>query len=95
MPQTKSKIKNNKVTLRNKSRNKKYKSDIKRAIKSYLISVKNASHDNLEETISKSQLKLSIVYKAIDRAVKVNIIHKNKAARKKSKLTKILKLIIT
>jgi small subunit ribosomal protein S20 len=37
-----------------------------------------------------SQEKLAAAFSAIDKAVKRNIFHKNKAARKKSQLSKIL-----
>ena len=39
MPQTKSQIKNIKITLRNRSNNKRYKLAIRKAIKKYLISI--------------------------------------------------------
>ncbi|MBI2326844.1 30S ribosomal protein S20 [Candidatus Curtissbacteria bacterium] len=35
---------------------------------------------------------LSAVYRALDRAAKVNVIHKNKASRLKSRLSKLIKV---
>lgn len=92
MPQTKSEIRNNKIILRNRSRNKKYKLAIKKAIKSYLFAIKNNSQgDDQKELEQIYQNKLSYVYKVIDKAVKTKVLHKNKAARKKSSLAKIIK----
>nr|YP_009396405.1 ribosomal protein S20 [Polysiphonia scopulorum]ARW65591.1 ribosomal protein S20 [Polysiphonia scopulorum] len=91
MPQTKSYIKNSKIILRNRSRNKKYKSAFKKAIKNYLLSVKRLSVDNNQELLNDCNNRLSLVYKSIDKAVKVKILHKNTASRKKSRLTKIMK----
>nr|QCI05718.1 ribosomal protein S20 [Cryptopleura ramosa] len=75
-------LKKNRITLRNRYLNKKYKSGIKISVKKLLISIKNA--ENIVEN-------LSIVYKKIDKAVKKGVIHKNTAARKKSRLVKMIK----
>lgn len=75
-------IKKTKITLRNRCINRKYKSSIKTSIKRFLLSVKN-SQNVLEN--------LSVVYKKIDKAVKRGVIHKNTAARKKSRLVKMIK----
>lgn len=37
-----------------------------------------------------TQAALSLVFKALDRAAKANVIHKNKAARLKSRLSKLV-----
>nr|YP_009395791.1 ribosomal protein S20 [Herposiphonia versicolor]ARW64771.1 ribosomal protein S20 [Herposiphonia versicolor] len=89
MPQTKSHIKNYKIILRNRSRNKKYKLAIKKAIKQYISSTKNLANHN--DNLGKCQFELSLVYKTIDKAVKRKILHKNTASRKKSRLAKVLK----
>ena len=91
MPQTKSHIKNKKVILRNRNSNKKYKIGIKQSVKQYLLSVKSIITVNNEENLRLCQSNLSIVYKKIDKAVKKNVLHKNTAARKKSRLAKLLK----
>lgn len=91
MPQTKSHIKNTKIILRNRSRNKKYKLAVKRAVKDYLLSVKNLSNQNDEKLLQNCKTKLSLVYKTIDKAVKIKVLHKNTASRKKSRLTQIIK----
>nr|ARW60606.1 ribosomal protein S20 [Polysiphonia sp.] len=91
MPQTKSHIKNSKIILRNRSRNKKYKLAIKRAVKKYLISVKNNIANTSKQNLTVCHDNLSLVYKTIDKAVKRKVLHKNKASRKKSKLANIMK----
>ena len=91
MPQTKSHIKNTKIILRNRSRNKKYKLAVKQAIKNYLLSVKDLSNNSDQKSLQDCRIRLSLVYKTIDKAVKIKILHKNTASRKKSKLTQIIK----
>lgn len=44
--------------------------------------------DRVKKTPSK--INLALAFSAVDRAVKKNIIHKNKAARMKSKISKLL-----
>ena len=91
MPQTKSHIKNQKTTLRNRNNNKKYKLAIKKAIKQYLLYLQKGFNINDENSIAISRDSLSLVYKKIDKAVNKNVLHKNTAARKKSKLALLLK----
>lgn len=76
-------IKRVKIALRNRTRNKKYKIAIKKSIKKYLLNVYSNEQNNILTD-------LSLVYKNIDKAVKKGIWHKNKASRKKSKLSKII-----
>nr|QCI05323.1 ribosomal protein S20 [Compsothamnion thuyoides] len=77
-------IKKNQLSLRNRSRNKIYKSAIKNSIKKFILNINQSNVENIMHD-------LSIVYKKIDKAVKKGVIHKNMAARKKSRLCKILK----
>lgn len=79
-------IKKTYVSLRNRSRNRIYKSTIKTLTKKYLLSLKNIDTSNSDDVLSN----LSAVYSIIDKAVKCNIIHKNNAARKKSILAKAM-----
>nr|YP_009392482.1 ribosomal protein S20 [Caloglossa monosticha]ARW61044.1 ribosomal protein S20 [Caloglossa monosticha] len=76
-------IKRVKVALRNRSQNKKYKVAIKKSIKKYLLNI----HSNKKNDILTD---LSLVYKQIDKAVKKGVWHKNKANRKKSRLSKMI-----
>lgn len=76
--------KKNKLSLRNRYRNKKYKSSIKNNIKKFLFDIKNS---DIENNVSN----LSIVYQKIDKAVKRGVMHRNTAARKKSRLVQMIK----
>lgn len=76
-------VKRAKVALRNRSQNKKYKIAIKKSIKKYLLNI----HINKEDN---TLTDLSLVYKNIDKAVKKGVWHKNKANRKKSRLSKMI-----
>nr|QCI08791.1 ribosomal protein S20 [Sphondylothamnion multifidum] len=81
-------IKRNQISLRNRDRNKKYKTSVKTSIKKYLLSLENNNYICSDFNVQY----LSIVYQRIDKAVKTGIIHKNKAARKKSRLAKLMKV---
>ena len=79
-------IKKHKVNLRNANRNKIYKSIIKTKIKKYLLNLQ------LSDSSKDRSLALSEAYQVIDKAVKKGVLHRNKAARKKSSLSQKLKL---
>ncbi len=82
-PITKSAKKALRQNLKRKKRNLIYK----RKIKSLIKEVKNlVSQKKIEEA---KQL-LPQVYKALDKAAKVGVIKKNTAARKKSRIAKLL-----
>nr|YP_009398903.1 ribosomal protein S20 [Cliftonaea pectinata]ARW68133.1 ribosomal protein S20 [Cliftonaea pectinata] len=87
MSQTLSTTKSNQLNLRNRRNNKKYKLEIKKAIKRYLLSVENQSESNVETCFNY----LSIVYQKIDKAINKKVLHKNTGSRKKSRLAKIMK----
>lgn len=70
------------VAKRNTERNVAFKSSIKTAVKKALSLVKGDKNE-LEAAISK-------VYQLCDKAVGKGILHKNTAARKKSRLTKAI-----
>jgi small subunit ribosomal protein S20 len=84
MANTKSAKKAIKKITRNTIANKVYKTRMKTTEKKFLSAI--------TETVEKSQLELLLnaYYKRLDLAVKKNIIHKNKAARKKSQMAKKL-----
>lgn len=67
------------VAQRNNERNTAFKTSIKTAVKKALAAV-NGSEDELKAALSN-------VYKLCDKAVSKGILHKNTAARKKSRLT--------
>jgi len=79
-------VKKNQITIRNRKRNKIYKSSIKTSTKKYLYNIENRHLCNIVD-LSTS---LSLVYQKIDKAVKRGILHKNKAARKKAALAKMI-----
>nr|QCI08233.1 ribosomal protein S20 [Pterothamnion crispum] len=79
-------IKKNNIALRNRLRNKIYKSSVKTWTKKYLLSL-DIKEDNDIKDASKY---LSIVYQKIDKAVKRGVLHKNNGARKKSALAKAM-----
>lgn len=82
MPNIKSAIKRVKVTEKKTLRNKIIKTKVKNAIKKF-ESVVSLNPENAQE-----QYKLTV--SQIDRAVSKGILHKNNAARKKSRLHKLL-----
>jgi len=76
MPIIKSAKKALRQSLRKRDRNRDWKEKLKIAIK--------------KATLEKNAAALSGAYKVIDKSAKVGIIKKNKAARLKSKLAKLL-----
>lgn len=76
MPITKSAQKALRQNISRRKRNLKKRVELKRVVKEYK---KSATTENL-----------SRVYKKLDKAAKVNLIKKNKAARLKSRLSKLL-----
>jgi small subunit ribosomal protein S20 len=83
MPQTKSAKKALKHSIRNRGYNLHYTSAIKDAKKKIKQIQSGKSKYDLKKAIS-------AYYQAIDKAAKVHILHKNKAARLKSQAAKIL-----
>ena len=83
MPQRKTALKSLRAAKKRRARNLFVKKKIKDAIKSFLKAVKNKDSE-------KAKQQLKIVYKELDKAAAKGVVHKNKAARKKSRLTKKL-----
>lgn len=73
------------VAIRNNERNTAFRSSIKTAVKKAL-SLATGDVEELKKALSK-------VYQLCDKAVVKGILHKNTAARKKSRLTKAIKRI--
>ena len=83
---------------RNKMINRRYSSTIKTLLKLFLVKTKmlqNTSIDlNLKQTEKKEiNLLVNNLFSFLDKAIKKNVIHKNTAARKKSRISNILKKI--
>jgi small subunit ribosomal protein S20 len=77
---------------RNRIINRRYLSTIRtlaKLIKAQDLLQKNEKEENEKNTIiAKKQKLVNAFYSIVDKAVKKNVIHKNTAARKKSKLSK-------
>lgn len=69
------------VAERNHERNVAAKSAIKTAVKKVLVAIKDGQAEEAKAA-------LSVAYKLYDKAVGKGILHRNTAARKKSRLTK-------
>ena len=79
MANIKSQIKRNRQNEKRRTRNKAIRSEVNSRVKSTLKTAESGESD--EEA-------LRIAIKKIDKAARRNILHKNTAARKKSRLTK-------
>ena len=86
MPNIKSAKKRVKTDAVKKDRNREKVASMRTAIKNVRVAAKNGDKKLAEE-------KLTLANKRIDKAVKHGLVHKNKAARDKSKLAKIVNSI--
>lgn len=86
MPNIKSSKKRVQVGERNRLRNVAIKSDMRTAIKKVRLAVAEANAEAANTA-------LSLAFKAVDKAVKRKVIHKNNAARIKSKLSAAIKTL--
>jgi small subunit ribosomal protein S20 len=86
VPRIKSAIKRVKITEKRTLRNRHIKSTVRTAIRGFRSSLENS--DNAE-------LKLRAAVREIDKAVTKGVMHRNAAARKKSRLTKQLNKLQT
>ncbi len=84
MPIIKSAKKALRQNIRRRKTNLKRKTELKSVIKEYKKIVGAGDKEKAKENLSQ-------VYKKLDKAAKVNLIKKNKAARLKSRLSKLLK----
>lgn len=90
MANTKSAKKSIKVNRRNTIANKAYKTRIKTTEKKFLQKHNEFLLDPTDDAKTILQELLNLYYKRIDLAVKKNLLHQNKAARKKSQMAKKL-----
>ncbi len=84
MPITQSAKKALRQNVRRRVQNIKKMDAVKNAVKKYKKLVS-------EKKIDEAQKQLSLVYKAIDKAVKTNSLNRNKGSRMKSRLSQLLK----
>lgn len=97
------KQRNRKIVTQNKRNriiNRRYSSTIKTLFKLFLFKVKNLNASTLSAdptNAQKTKLELtqlvSNLYSMIDKAIKKDVIHKNTAARKKSRIGKMISKI--
>ena len=81
LPNTKQAVKRMRVTAKRTARNRHVKSTVKTSIRRFRDTL---AEGNLEQAAARLQTAI----KALDKAVSKGVIHKNAAARKKSRLTK-------
>jgi len=75
------------IAEKNRLRNVAFKSSIKTAVKKVIEFANAGSQDEMKSALSKA-------YQLCDKAVSKGILHKNTAARKKSRLTKAINKIV-
>ena len=79
------------INKRNRLRNKYYKTSVRTLIKLFFKNLEvYKTSKNLDDK-NKVQEILNLIYSMMDKGTKKNIFHKNKVARKKSKLATYLK----
>lgn len=81
MPNIKSAIKRVKVAERNQTKNRTWRTSV-RTVKAQVIASTSTSKDACQKALNNA-------YKVIDTAVSKGILHKNAAARRKSRLAKL------
>nr|YP_011007061.1 30S ribosomal protein S20 [Phaeostrophion irregulare]WAM64348.1 30S ribosomal protein S20 [Phaeostrophion irregulare] len=91
MANSRSSRKRIKTNKRNSIRNSSYNSLIKTFTKKYVIFVKSYYKERTNDNYLLAKNSLNLIFSQIDKAAKKNVIQKNTASRKKSKLYKMLK----
>jgi small subunit ribosomal protein S20 len=90
MPRTKSAIKRLKIAERNRLRNKATKAMV-RALMKKVISLSSAyAASPQSETLQEIQAAMSAAFSRIDKAAQKGVLHKNTAARRKARLSRIV-----
>nr|QWK41795.1 ribosomal protein S20 [Protohalopteris sp.] len=92
MANSRSSKKRIKINKRNNIKNNSYNSLIKTFTKKYINLIRHYKKDQNIDNYLLVKNSLSLVFSQIDRATKKNILQKNTASRKKSKLYKMLKI---
>jgi small subunit ribosomal protein S20 len=87
----KSAIKRIQVSERNRLRNKSYKTAIKTLTKKYFDAVRQYAAEPTPEQMALVEERMSSAYSKIDKAVKRGVIHTNNGARKKARISRVLK----
>lgn len=87
MANNKSAKKRIRITKRNRLQNRFYKSSVRSSIKVFMKDIESYKISKTLENKIKVKQDLNLIYSIIDKATKRKIFHKNKAARKKSRLS--------
>ena len=91
MANSKSAIKRIQIAERNRLYNKSYKSAIKTLIKRYTESLEAYASDPSADQLKTVQANLSSAFSKIDKAVETGVLHRNTGARRKARLSRLLK----
>ena len=83
MPQRNSAKKELRKTFKRRLHNLDIKTDLRKTIKKFLLSVAT-------KNTPEAGTNLKVVYKKLDKAAKRNVMHKNTAARRKSRYSRLL-----
>lgn len=86
MPIIKSAIRQMKKSLKNQAKNLPLKTKVKTVFKTNLELISEGKVEDAKKQLSRT-------YKVIDMAVKKNLLHKNTAARRKSRLARDIKIL--
>ena len=95
MANNKSAKKRIQIAERNRLINKSYKSTVKTMTKKTLESCEKYKKDPNEDNKNLVKTSLNKAFSLFDKAVKKNVIHKNKGANKKSKINNFVKTTLT
>ena len=79
------------IAKRNNLQNRFYKSSVRTLTKRFLKDLETYKDSQSNVDREKLQIVLNSIYSLIDKGYKKNVYHKNTAARKKSKLSALLK----
>ena len=93
MANIKSAIKRVKVAERNRLRNKSYKSAVKTLTKNYIAAIEAHKAAPSAETEATVKATMSAAFSKIDKAVKRGVLHTNNGARKKARISSLLKQV--
>lgn len=83
MPQRRNAIKALRINKKKHLHNLQIKTDLRKALKKFLVTVE-------QKNIEEANAALRIAFKKIDKAAKRHLFHKNTAARRKSRLSRLL-----
>nr|YP_009550374.1 ribosomal protein S20 [Characiopsis acuta]QAA11304.1 ribosomal protein S20 [Characiopsis acuta] len=93
MANIKSAKKKVRVGQRNLILNRFYKSTVKTLLKKYRVAIKNFEVNKDLETYELLKALISKIYSRIDKAAKKKVFHPRKAARQKSRISKLFKKV--